>query len=304
LERRYDCPGLSSGNIQTIEWTVEQNDEETLRAYLEDRIDLTSLPLTMIPDNLPKEQIKNIQGLFVTYLVFASHKDPLDDVRIRKAFGHAFDRRKYYQLFHAGIASGGLVPPGMPGHSPDIGLAYDVELGRKLLAQAGYPGGRGFPELNVLFPRGGSTYAEEVKRQWRENLGIEITFVATDPRGLDDWEEIQHTSPMMVMGWLADYPDPDNFLRQSDIITRLHYVGWHDADYDRLVEEAARTTDRVKRMTMYRQADRLLVEEQALVLPISYGFSHEVNLIKPWVKNLKTNLLGYMLFQNVIVEEH
>lgn len=304
LERMAGYPGHSFGNIQTIEWTIEQNWEKRLRAYLENRIDCTALPQSMVPNDLPKDEVQTVRVLMVTFLIFAPHKPPLDDPRVRKAFGHAFNRQKYFQLFHATIASGGLVPPGMPGHSPGIGLPYDVELGRKLLAEAGYPGGRGFPELSILFNQSGLDYAEEAKRQWRENLGIEVAFVATDPRGLDDWEKIQLTNPMMVNGWLADYPDPDNFLRHSDVITRLHYLGWRDADYDRLVEEAARTSDRAKRMAMYRRADRRLVEEQALVLPISYGYSHSVFLIKPWVKNFNPNLLGHFMLQDIIIEDH
>jgi oligopeptide transport system substrate-binding protein len=109
---------------------------------------------------------------------------------------------------------------------------------------------------------------------------------------------------MMINGWLADYPDPDNFLRYSDIFTRLHFLGWRDEDYDRLVEEASRTMDRAKRMAMYRQADRKLVEEQALVLPISYGFGHAMQLVKPWVKNFRLNLLGNFLIQVIIVGAH
>jgi oligopeptide transport system substrate-binding protein len=283
---------------------VEQNHEESLRAYLENRIDLTFLPPMMIPNDLPKEQVDEGQGLRVTFLIFAPQTPPMDDLRVRKALGHAFDRQKYHQLFHAGIASGGLVPPGMPGHSPNIGLPYDVALGRKLLAETGYPGGKGFPVLTMLFPQSGLNYAEELRHQWRENLGVEVALVETNARGLDDWEKIQVTTPMMCNGWLADYPDPNNFLRQSDIITRLHYLGWRDVDYDRLVEEAARTSDRAKRMAMYRQADKRLVEEQALVLPISYGTGHGVRLVKPWMKNFKPNLLGHLMLQDVILEEH
>jgi oligopeptide transport system substrate-binding protein len=103
-------------------------------------------------------------------------------------------------------------------------------------------------------------------------------------------------------GWLADYPDPDNFLRQSDAIFRLKAMGWQDAGYEQMVEEANRMHDRGRRMALYRQADRQLVAEQALVLPLYYFM--ETQLIKPWMKNCRENLLGFGRMQNMIIEEH
>ena len=107
---------------------------------------------------------------------------------------------------------------------------------------------------------------------------------------LTDWKKENASHLLVINGWQADYPDPDNFLRKSDAIAQLKRLGWHDPAYDRLVEEASRTPDRAKRLAMYRQADRLLVAEQALVLPIFYSL--ERYLIKPWVKNYRENLLG------------
>ena len=119
---------------------------------------------------------------------------------------------------------------------------------------------------------------------------------------MTEWKKEHSTTPLVLNGWLADYPDPDNFLRQSDAITQLHRLGWQDADYDRLVEQASRTPDRAKRMAMYRQADRLLVAEQALVLPLFYNWG--IELVKPWVKKQRSNLLGYVLFHKIIIDEH
>ena len=103
-------------------------------------------------------------------------------------------------------------------------------------------------------------------------------------------------------GWQADYPDPDNFLHESDPITQLKRFGWDDLPYDHLVEEAARTSDRAKRLSMYRQADRYLVAEQALVLPISYSIGWAA--IKPWVKNFRENLLGVFQLHSLIIQDH
>jgi len=243
--------------------------------------------------------------LLVIFLVFSPHTPPLDDPRVRKAFGHTLDRQRIYEQFHATIARGGLVPPGMPGHSPDIGLPFNVELGRKLLAEAGYPGGRNFPKLSAIIPHVFfQTYKDELSRQWCEHLGIEIDFIGIDPQDTDEWTKKRTTSQLCIAGWGADYPDPDNFLRQSSIISTLRSLGWRDAEYDRLLEQAARTRDRAKRMAMYRQADRLLVAEQALALPIAYGYNQQIHVVKPWVKNFKPNLIDQLMFYNFIIEEH
>jgi ABC-type oligopeptide transport system substrate-binding subunit/class 3 adenylate cyclase len=304
MERAPNYPGIPLGNIGQLEWIVEPDDAERLGAYLENRLDFTSVPEKIIPADLPGEEVIFNPGLLVLFLLFGAQTEPLDDPRVRKAFGHTLDRQKFNEKYQLTIAQGGLIPPGMPGHSPDIGLPYNVALGRKLLAEAGYPGGRGFPEFTVTVPRSFITIADEFKRQWRENLGIELDFLGSDPWDLDDWREGRIASPMVMNGWLADYPDPDNFLRQSETITLLRFMGWQDADYDQLVQQAARTSDRAKRMAMYRQADRRLVTEQALVLPLSYGSSQLTHLVKPWVKNFKTNLLDFILFQDIIIKAH
>ncbi len=106
------------------------------------------------------------------------------------------------------------------------------------------------------------------------------------------------------MGWLADYPDPDNFLHHSSIISTLRIQGWQDEAYDRLVEEAARANDRAKRMALYRQADHWLVSEQALVLPIAYGSNQQIRVAKTWVSNFKPSLLDHLNYQDIVLEEH
>ncbi len=304
LERAENYLGLIQGNVGRVEWKVIVDREERIREYLENRVDITMLTLSEIPDAIPEQEIIYNQELAVVYLVFPPLTTPLDNLSVRKALAHTLDRQGLYEKCRLPVALGGLVPPGMPGHSPEIGLPYDPELGRRLLAEAGYPAGRGFPKLTIITPIVVAEYAAELKRSWRENLGIEFNIIEKEPGGLDDWEQVRTARPMMINGWIADYPDPDNFLRQSDIITRLNHLGWRDADYDRLVEEAARTSNRTRRMAMYRQADRWLVQEQALVLPILYGSKQAVNLVKPWVKSRDPKLFGRVLLKDFIIDGH
>lgn len=197
-------------------------------------------------------------------------------------------------------ADGGVIPIGMAGYSPGIGLEYDVELGRQYLAEAGYPDGQHFPHLSLSVSPGTEMAAAGMKRQWNEALGIDFTFqkttISVDPTQIP---EIQ----AMCMGWTADYPDPDNFLRQSAVYNNLSNWGWSDARYEELIKTAAYTPDRPLRIEMYRQADRLIVAEEAMIVPIGYGNVHKsIDLVKPWVKNWYRNALGEVRFKNIVVE--
>ena len=143
--------------------------------------------------------------------------------------------------------------------------------------------------------------AAEMKLQWGEALGIETTFqktsISVDPSQVPEIQAI-------CMGWSADYPDPDNFLRQSSIYYNLSNWGWKDARYEEFIETAARTSDRARRLELYRQADRLLVGQEALIIPFGYGnVRGSMDLVKPWVKNIHRNALGDVRFKNIIIEK-
>ena len=239
----------------------------------------------------------------MVYTAFAPYRPPLNDIRVRRALAHALDRGRILEaLSGPGLdpGRGGVIPAGMPGHSPEIGLRHDIELARRYLAEAGYPSGNGFPALTLFVPDSPVVNAE-VLQQWRDALGIEITFQVRSPG--ESWRSAPEVHGIGG-GWVADYPDPDSFLRQSYIYSGLRQWGWQDAYYDDLLERAAHTPDRTQRLEMYRQADRLLVAEEVLVVPFWYGGAREsANLVKPWVRNIRPNALGYVQFKDVTIEK-
>lgn len=100
-----------------------------------------------------------------------------------------------------------------------------------------------------------------------------------------------------MVGWIADYPDPDNFLR----VLWWKDPAWHHDEYWDLVENASRVMDQDERMRMYQQADKILVEEVPL-LPLIYERFHM--LVKPWVKRLPTSPLRNWFWKDIILEEH
>jgi oligopeptide transport system substrate-binding protein len=237
--------------------------------------------------------------LLTAYVAFNVSRPPFDDVRVRRAFGLAADRETLAHVVWRGYyspATGGFVPAGMPGHSAGIGLPYDPEQARQLLAGAGYPGGRGFPVVDGLVAR--HRIAEYLQAQWRENLGLEITWETMEEVGALMNSVDKEPPHLFLLGWVADYPDPDSFLRVCPARRRAQ---WRNDVYDRLVEEARRITDQKERLRMYQQADRILVEEAA-IMPLLYRRLHL--LVKPWVSKYPTSAVSVWFWKDVIIEPH
>jgi ABC-type transport system substrate-binding protein len=188
----------------------------------------------------------------------------------------------------------------MPGHSAGIGLPYDPEGARQLLAAAGYRkgGGRGFPVVESLTVPGpvGHQIREYLQAQWRENLGLEIPWQTMEWATYLD--RVRREPPHMIgIGWVCDYPDPDSYLR---VALRLH-TKWRNETYDELVEEARRVTDQEERMKLYQKADRILVEEAPIML-VAYGRGHL--LVKPWMSKFPTSATSWWFWKDAIIEPH
>jgi len=181
-----------------------------------------------------------------------------------------------------------------PGRVLEVGCAQaNVSL---LLAEAGYPAGRGFPHLVGRTTRVTVT-TDYLKSQWRENLGIEVEWQGVSYSELSDLLAAEQPA-LIVDGWIADYPDPDDFLRVG---VQTYQPSWRHSVYERLVEDARRATDQRQRLELYMQADRILVEE-AVIVPISYSRLHL--LIKPWVTRFPMSTIKYWFFKDVVLEPH
>ena len=301
--------GRFRGNVQRVELLpllpIQAEWSAALEVYEADGLDI--LNITWSPPAEKDRARQQHTGEYVSapwlqtlYVGFDVTRSPFDDVRVRRAFVMATDRETLAEVVMMGYMSpalGGFVPPGMPGHSPGIALPYDPERARQLLAEAGYPGGRGFPVVDLPAPLVPEAMSEYMEAQWRENLGIGINWEVMEWAMFLD--RIARDPPHIFgTGWSADYPDPDSFLRVA-----LPWMsrGWRNEPYEGLVEEARRVMDQGERMKLYRQADRILVEE-ALVMPLAYWRWHL--LVKPWVSRYPMSPIGYWFWKDVIIEPH
>jgi oligopeptide transport system substrate-binding protein len=283
--------GPFPGNIERVECPILTDFQSVLDNYAADALDAVSL-IGPGPGAIARARVAHGRDLVFApqpstyYLAFRADQSPFDDVRVRQAFVHAVDREALVSETSEGQylpANGGFLPPGMPGHSSGIGLAYDPERARDLLAQAGYPGGQGFPTVSWLCP--GATAGEPIvlflRRAWHKNLNLQLEAQSAELAAF--FEQLDRDPPhLSLAGWSADYPDPDSLLRvpfhSREGVNRTR---WHNARFDALVEEAARITDQPTRMKLFQEADRILVCEEAAVMPLCYAQGRM--LVKPWV---------------------
>lgn len=297
--------GRSGGNVQYVELCPHGKDaSKTLyEAHELDFLDLRGLASAEL-DRLRQAYAEDyISAPCPTtwYVAFNTRRPPFDDMRVRRALALAIDKERLVNIATGGIhspARGGLVPPAIPGHSPGIALPYQPEQAQRLLAEAGYADGNGFPSQELqgaAYPRT-EPLASELQRQWQENLHIRVPFEL--PSLHTFMQKIEKESPhIFFSGWMADYPDPDNFLR---VCLQWQRTGWQNTAYITLVEKARQTPRAVERMQLFQEAERILIAEAAII-PLTHEWLHL--LVKPWVK-LPLSPFRWWFWKDVIIAAH
>jgi len=309
LERNAGYGGRFPGNVQRIEVRIRPEDPaQHLDAYERGELDATDMD-PLLPPDLARARQKHAADyvsaprLGVYFIGFDLTRPPFDDVRVRRAFVLSVDREFVTRRAQDYVppATGGVIPPGMPGHSPGIALPHNPLAARALLAEAGYGASDGlrFPRVQVWYPtyQAISDIVEHFVSQWQEQLGVHVSCESME------WElylqRVDESMPHLWFGaWGADYPDPDTFLRVGLASFRR---GWPTQPYEEHLEAARRITDQPQRLQLYRQADRMVVED-AVVLPFAYGTHH--CLVKPWVKRYPVFYIGAPLWKDVVIEPH
>ncbi len=237
---------------------------------------------------------------FITYYYeFNMTKAPFDDVRVRKALAMAIDRQELVDKVTRGgqFPAFGLTPP-LPGLYPAVvGFEEDVEEAKALLAEAGFPGGAGFPETTIIYntSEGHKNIAQYVQQKWAEVLGINVQIENQEWATFLDNRQNQNFDVARA-GWQGDYVDPNTFL------TDLLYSGsgnndgkYNSAEFDALLAEAATMPGGKARFDVLRKAEELAIGEDMAVMPFYYyssanwidtdvwgGWYETVQDIHPW----------------------
>ena len=251
-----------------------------------------------------KYQLLHVTALATQFYGMVTIDPVLKDVRIRKALNYAVDRQRIIRYVLKGQASGpahhGLVPPSMPGYASDSvrGYRFDPARARALMAEAGYPNGRGFPELTLQLNAGGgrnTSIAEAIQGMLKEHLNITVNLLQVE--FAQHLESIDAgTAPFFRLGWVADYPDPESFLNlyygkivpEPSQPSPINSTRFQNAEFDALFERALSTTNRAERMTLYRQAEQIAIDNAPMLLILN---DEDFRFVQPYVKGHPHNAM-------------
>lgn len=236
------------------------------------------------------------------YYRFNVRRPPLDDVRVRRALSLAINREQLVSKVTLGgqVPARNLTPPGTAGYTAGDLLAGDADEARRLLAAAGFPGGDGFPEMEILFNTsdGHRRIAEAIQQMWRAELGIDVGLYNQEAKvQSDSMRDGNYT--IARMAWVGDYLDPSTFLKLMTSDSGNNQTGWTHADYDRLVDEAKFAVNPEQRFALYRQAEQILMDESPIA-PIYFYVNS--SLIRPEVKGWYGNPLDIHPFKGIRLE--
>jgi len=230
-------------------------------------------PPSLLEDLKKRPDFHAAPFLGTYFLRFNCQQGPFADDRVRKAFAMTVDKQKIVErITRAGeSAAPGFVPPGLDGHIAPEGLPYDPDRARALLAEAGFPEGRGFPLVRYLYSEGGlnEAIAVELQSMWRQKLGINVSLARQEWKVyLNSMNSLDYD--IARSSWVGDYPDPNTFLDMFVTGGGNNRTGWSSKQYDDLIAAAAREADPAARLQILADAERLLVMQDTPVCPIYF----------------------------------
>ncbi len=282
--------------------------------YENDELDITPVSINDIervtdPANpLSKDLLINTE-ISVFYLGMNVNKPPFDDRLVRRAFNYALNKEKIVNVVYKETVpvAKGIIPPTMPNYSnPDlVSLDYDPEKALSLIAESSYGDVSELPEITLYTTGGGGSAAridEAIVASYQEALGLEISIQQTDwSTFLMDLTQEDSSMQFFEVGWIADYPDPQNFLEvKFHSQSQQNYLGYGNPKVDALLDEAALEQNPDRREELYRQAEQLIINDAPWV-PLYY--STEYWLVKPHVKGFTGVPMIIPQFQYVYISE-
>jgi peptide/nickel transport system substrate-binding protein/oligopeptide transport system substrate-binding protein len=247
--------------------------------------------------------------LSVYYFVLPNEVEPYDDPRVRRALSYVMDKRSFLdsRLRTTGApAADGIVPPGIPGFLPmDSTYKRNLERAKTLLADAGHPNGRGLPPLELLVYEGdmASVAGHQCLKSCLAEIGVKVKEVKVTRHASGTDMELSERTIMYETGWIADFPDPDNFLRPLFHSTSpANLSGYDNPEVDRLLDQAWTETSYSTRNKLYHKIETIVLRDSP-VIPLHYGQSRY--LVRPKVRGLRISPMGlpYMKLNRVWLSE-
>ncbi|MES2708460.1 MAG: peptide ABC transporter substrate-binding protein [Verrucomicrobiota bacterium] len=237
-----------------------------------------------LADELRTKPYFHHKPFLATWFVrFNARRPPYNDPRVRKALTMVIDRERIVTAVTrlGEVPAFAMTPPGTgDGYRPPRGLPPNLTEARRLLAEAGFPDGRGFPVLNYLSPSKFPTdrgSAVELQSMWRQ-LGITVALTTEEYKTyLDSQKKMDYD--VCRSSWVGDYNDPNTFLDMFLSNSGNNRTGWESPAYDKLIGQAAAEADPAKRYAILESAEKMLIEDECVVAPVYHyvgvQFYHE-----------------------------
>ena len=279
------------------------NSEE--RAFRSGQLHLTeALPVAKV-DAYRREhpELLRIDAYLGTYYYTLNTNRPfLNETKVRRALALSVDRVGIAEKILRGgqVPATTFTPPGTAGYTPVAGFTTDFTEARRLLAEAGYPEGKGAPILEILLNTSDNhrIIAEAIQADWRKELGLEIRLLNMEGKSV---LAARRAGDFQILrsSWIGDYNDPATFLSVWTSDSGNNHSGWRNPAYDQLLFQAARTQDTTARHALFRQAEALLVTD-APFIPL-YTYTH-VFLKHPSVQGWYPTLLDHHPYKHVSLQ--
>ena len=279
---------LGKPQLQEIDLPFIQDPATALKLYQTGELDIMgtyNFPTDQISAVSSNPEFKQVNQFFVAYIGFNNAKPPFNDVRVRQAFAKAVDKTTLINkvLEAAVVQADTIIPPGMPGFNQAATKiqAFNTDEAKKLLADAGFADGKGFPKVALSINNQDPNYARiaaALQQMWKETLGVNVDINTEELAKFNDDLTATANKPtdaaafnFYISVWGADYPDPQNFVSQQ-LRTGVGNNNGHysNAEFDKAVDQADVEVDQAKRLTLYQQAETIALTEVGW-LPLYYG---------------------------------
>ncbi len=279
---------LGTAQLQEIDMPFIQDPATALKLYQTGELDIMgtyNFPTDQLSAVSSSPEFKQVNQFFVAYIGFNNAKAPFNDVRVRQAFAKAVDKATLINkvLEAAVVQADTIIPPGMPGFSQASAKIqeFNVADAKKLLADAGFADGKGFPKVALSINNQDPNFAKiaaALQQMWKETLGVDVDINTEELAKFNDDLTATANKPddpaalsFYISVWGADYPDPQNFVSQQ-LRTDVGNNNGHysNAEFDKAVDQADVEVDQAKRLGLYNQAEVLALTEVGW-LPLYYG---------------------------------
>ncbi|HEX9299886.1 MAG TPA: ABC transporter substrate-binding protein, partial [Actinomycetota bacterium] len=262
LERRPDANAARSGNVRCVRY-LRTSIRDAIEPYERDELDMVTVRYTprladVVPDRV--EDTHAGAAAWSGYIAFDHAHPVVGELSVRRALAHAVDREALRSVapINLAVATGGIVPPALQGHTPDIALRFDPEAARRLLAEVDPP-----RELALGCLDDDRSFLEPAVEGWRDVLGLSIEVRTWSLAELATMPPPRQIAPIYFTGWLPGYADPEYFLRllfQSD--SRTNEGGFAYPPFDELIERARQERSDRGRLHLFHEADRMAVVDR------------------------------------------